>query len=180
MKRADRARAGFTLLEVIVALTVGAVVLLGARAMLVHLGDDSERLTTFVRETDGPANADRLLRTLVGSLEVGTDSATHFAGEQWEARFTSWCSVPAGWQERCTVTLAIDTVLGRRALVARTSTGPPVVLRRGFREGALRYLSDADAGGTWFRVWGTGVTSPLAIGVILDADTLILRVGERG
>jgi len=30
------------------------------------------------------------------------------------------------------------------------------------------------------REWRSAVTAPLAIGVVIDADTLILRIGERG
>jgi hypothetical protein len=165
---------------VTVAIAVSAVVLLIARVLLAQLGDDSGRITAFVRETDRTANADRLLRSVVANLELGTDSMRHFSGQEHQARFTSWCPVPDGWTERCTVSLAIDTVNGERALIATTSVQPRIVLRRGFHEGALRYLNDANAGGSWFKVWGSGVTAPLAIGVILDADTLILRIGERG
>jgi hypothetical protein len=68
--------------------------------------------------------------------------------------------------------------------------GRMVVLRRGFRSGAFRYLNRADAGGVWFVAWGRGITAPLALAVIFDAstlaggtavtDTLVVRFGERG
>ena len=41
-------------------------------------------------------------------------------------------------------------------------------------------LNNPLGGGQWFRVWGYGTTAPLAVGVITDADTLIVRIGERG
>ncbi|MGH7719760.1 MAG: type IV pilus modification PilV family protein [Steroidobacteraceae bacterium] len=178
--RRDTGRRGFTLVEVIVALAVSGVVLLGARALLSGLADHADRLVTYGRATDREANAERLLRSLVAQLEVGTADAGTFGGTEREARFTTWCDVPAGWQERCEVMLAIDTLDSRALLRARLSTGHDLILRRGFRAGALRYLHDADAGGMWFHVWGTGVTAPQALGVILDRDTLILRIGERG
>ena len=55
-----------------------------------------------------------------------------------------------------------------------------VILLRGFARGSFRYLENAENGVTWQRVWGRGVSAPLAIGVILDRDTLIVPVGERG
>ncbi|MGH7620912.1 MAG: hypothetical protein ACREMU_01100, partial [Gemmatimonadaceae bacterium] len=66
------------------------------------------------------------------------------------------------------------------ALVIHTSVNGSVVVRDSVRSGALRYLTRVSGGGEWIRVWGAGITAPLAIGVILDADTLIVPIGERG
>jgi hypothetical protein len=65
-------------------------------------------------------------------------------------------------------------------LVARLSTGEVIALQRGFSTGMLRYLNDPIGRGVWFRIWGHGITAPLAIGVITDGDTAIVRIGERG
>ena len=64
--------------------------------------------------------------------------------------------------------------------VSKPSTGERIVLRRGFSVGTLRYLNTPAGGGQWFRVWGHGITAPLAVGVITDDDTMIVRIGERG
>lgn len=173
-------RRGFTLIELLIALAIAGSVVMTARMLLEQLADDAERLVAHASETDSDANADRLLRELVLRLEVGTDSARRFAGDERAARFTSWCEVPRGWQERCTVTLALDFEGRDPVLAASLSTGELLVLQRGFRSASLRYLGDAARGGTWFRSWGESITAPLAIGVVLDADTLILRIGERG
>lgn len=173
-------RSGFTLIEVLVALAIGGGVLLTGRMLLEQLADDGERLIAHAKESDSQANAERSLRELLLRLEVGTDSERRFAGDERAARFTSWCDVPRGWQERCTVTLALNAAGREPVLAASLSTGDLLVFRRGFSHGALRYLGDAARGGTWFRSWGESITAPLAIGVILDADTLILRIGERG
>jgi len=163
-----------------VALVVSAVLLLGARILLGELGDDAHRITDAATRADRDANAERVLRSLLARLEVGTDSTRTFGGDERVAHFTTWCDVPAGWQERCQAALALDTADGELALTAALSTGESLVLRRGFHAGAFRYLSDAAMGGTWFREWGTGLTAPIALGVILDRDTLIVRIGERG
>lgn len=178
--RLSRARAGFTIVEVLVALAIAATVVATARMLLEELAADGEALLIETMETDSRANAERSLRELVLRLEVGTSETRRFAGDEEAARFTSWCEVPRGWLERCTITLAIDRRGREPALVAALSTGEVLVLRRGFSAARLRYLGDAARGGAWFRSWGESITAPLAIGVILDADTLLLRIGERG
>lgn len=178
--RRSAVRSGFTLVEVLVALAIAGTVVVTARMLLEQLADDAERLVAHAAANDADANAERMLRELALRLEVGTDDSRRFAGEERAARFTSWCEVPRGWQERCTVTLAIDAQGAEPILAASLSTGELLVLRRGFSTATLRYLGDAARGGTWFRSWGESITAPLAIGVVLDADTLILRIGERG
>ena len=179
MRRPDR-RAGFTLIELVVAIAIASMAMLFARSLLEELADDAERIVKHASDSDEAANGEHLLRELVGRLEVGTDDSTRFGGHERAARFTSWCEMPSGWLERCRVTLALAEKGREPVLVAALSTGEILVLRRGFVFGELRYLADPARGGSWFKSWGGSVTSPLAIGVILDADTLILRIGERG
>jgi prepilin-type N-terminal cleavage/methylation domain-containing protein len=171
---------GFTLIEVIVALVVSAIVLLGARAMLGETGDDALRITVQTQRSDRDANAERQLRGLVLHLELGAGESSQFAGDPGRASFASWCDVPGGWQERCAVTLSLVPRSYGVALVAHTSVNGDIVVRDSVRAGALRYLTRVSDGGEWIRVWGAGITAPLAIGVILDADTLIVPIGERG
>ena len=173
-------RAGFTLVEVLVALLIAGTVVVTARMLLEQLAEDAKRLVAHAATTDTEANAERALRELVSRLEVGAQDSRRFGGDERVTRFTSWCDVPRGWQERCTVTLTVDRQGPQRVLVASLSTGDVLVIRRDFSNFALRYLGDAARGGTWFRSWGESITAPLAIGVVLDADTLILRIGERG
>lgn len=173
-------RAGFTLIEVLIAIAIAGSIILTSRLLLDALTDDARRLVAHVARSDAEANAERVLRELVLRMEVGTDSARRFQGHERATRFTSWCDVPRGWQERCSVTLALDGEGPEPVLAAALSTGELLVLRRGFAHGSLRYLGDAARGGTWFRSWGESITAPLAIGVVLDADTVILRIGERG
>jgi prepilin-type N-terminal cleavage/methylation domain-containing protein len=175
-----KGRRGFTVLELIVALVVSGVALVGARMLWETLTNSADRLRAAADDADRVANGDRMLRALFARLEVGTDSAREFAGDERVVRFTTWCDVPAGWEERCQADVAVDTADGGAALVARLSTGEIVVLRRGFHAGALRYLNDPAGGGEWFRLWGHGITAPYAVGVITDSDTVIVRIGERG
>jgi prepilin-type N-terminal cleavage/methylation domain-containing protein len=173
---------GFTLIELVVAITLSGVVLLGARALWESLAVSVDRLRTQATTDARDENGERLLRSLVGRLEVGTDQSREFAGDEQHVQFTTWCDVPAGWQERCDAVIGIEPDSDGRSgrLVARLSTGEVITLERGFVSGALRYLDDPVGGGIWFRIWGHGITAPLAIGVITDGDTAIVRIGERG
>ncbi|GJG89829.1 hypothetical protein tb265_50100 [Gemmatimonadetes bacterium T265] len=183
---------GFTLVELLVAVTIGALALAAAHAVLAQLVDGTAAVVRAAAAADRAANADRLLRDAVGQLEVRPVTGPDVDGTETTFRFSTWCDVPAGWQERCTARLAIDAVAGRPALVLSLRTdagsGPsggagedtPVVLRTGFADGRLRYLSDPASGGRWAAAWSSRVTAPFALGVILDADTLIVRIGTRG
>lgn len=173
---------GFTLMELVVAMTLSGIVLLGARSLWESVAGSIDRLRARAIVVDRDANGERLLRSLVGRLEVGTDQSREFAGDESHAIFTTWCDVPAGWQERCGAVIGIEPDSDGRSLrlVAHLSTGEFITLDRGFTNGKLRYLNDPVSGGVWFRVWGHGITAPLAIGVITDGDTAIVRIGGRG
>jgi prepilin-type N-terminal cleavage/methylation domain-containing protein len=173
-------RRGFTLIELLVALLVAATAMLGARLMLEGVADDARRLTRLAQRTDHEANTERVLRATVAALDVGSTGAQPFGGDEREARFTSWCARPGGWQERCAVTLTITGDSAARALVLTLPGAAPLRVRAGLKHGELRYLADAHDGGRWLRNWGMGLTAPLAIGAVLDADTLVLAIGERG
>lgn len=176
------ARAGFTLVEVMVALVVMGVVVVGARTMLGQIADDADRITAASTEADREANAEGLLRTIAGRLETRPvlGQEIRFEGEPQGARFHSWCEVPDGWLERCEASLGFIDLEGEKVLALRLSTGELVALRRGFRTGEMTYLRDAASGGTWVRRWGASVTAPLAFGIVVDGDTTLVRIGERG
>jgi prepilin-type N-terminal cleavage/methylation domain-containing protein len=171
---------GFTLIEVMVALVVSAIVLLGARAMLGEVGDAAARISVESGRLDTNANADHALRALVRNLDLGYANEAVFAGELRQVTFVSWCDTPGGWQERCKVEITIEKREGGDALVVHTPRSGAIVVRDHVRNGSLRYLTTVYGGGEWIRSWGAGITAPLAIGIILDSDTLIVPIGERG
>ncbi len=178
------ARSGFTLIEVLVALIVGAIVLLGAHQVLAILADQSQSLASQAAEADRDANGERLLRGLVGQLELGSPGTIPFSGSPDSVRFSSWCETPSGWLERCQVSFWFVADGDHEVLRAQLGGRPPLVLIRGFTRGTFRYLQSAAAGGQWFQQWGTGITAPLGIGVVLlrgdEVDTMIVRIGARG
>ena len=178
---APAGRAGFTLIEVMVAIAISALLLLGARALVEQVAASAESIAGTAAEVDREANAERLLRAVVGRTEQPRMGGTGgFAGTPRGVRFTSWCDVPAGWQERCSVSLGLLRVNDQNVLALEMEDGEVIAVRRGFADGQLLYLNSPAGGGTWLREWSSTVATPMAVGVVLDADTLILRVGERG
>ena len=175
-------RPGFTVLEVIVALTVGAMVLVGARVMLGAIADGGEAIRGQATANDRDANTERLLRTLLRQVETSAAGAD-FGGDRGTLAFSSWCAVPGGWQERCRVSVSVVETIGQSRLVATLSTGESFELLYGFSAAEWRYVGDAARGGTWFEVWGEGIALPVALGLLVRrdsvADTLLFRVGAR-
>ena len=171
------------MVELLVALVVGGVAILGARSVLGALADHADRVSEAAAAADRAANGERTLRALVGGIEIGTTKDAGFGGDEREARFTAWCPTPSGWQERCTVRLLVlpsDSLTAKSIVASVLSTGEILPLLESAAVQRIRYLRDAANGGTWFHTWGTGITAPLAIGIITDRDTLIVRIGERG
>lgn len=173
-------REGFTLLEVMVALAIGALVLLGARLMMGQMADGAERVAAESAEADREANAERVLRDVVSRVETSPDDERGVWGDGTGVRFSTWCEVPAGWLERCTASLGVIPLDGRNVLALQLPHGEVHAVRSGFARARILYLADAGNGGAWVRNWSSTLSAPLAIGVVADADTLILRIGERG
>lgn len=172
---------GFTLVEVVVALAVGGLVVLGAAGLFLQLAGGADRVQALAWRADREANAERLLRDVVGRIEPSAGREPSLVGDRRSARFSSWCDVPPGWQERCAATLSVRRASNGRAyaLLLELSTGESVELLDDRSPADLLYLTDPARGGTWLTEWRS-VTTPLALGIARDADTLILRIGERG
>jgi len=182
MPNADMSTSGFTLLEVIVALTIGAMIVGVAHALVVTLGDGATAIADARVRADRESNSERMLRGLVSRAEAGSVEAP-FEGLPNRVRFRSWCCTPNGWLEACDVHLQLTADrAGNRleALLIERGTSRSVVLARGFQTGAIRYLSDVRLGGRWMTVWGAGTSVPIALGVVIDGDTTVLRIGNRG
>lgn len=173
-----RERRGFTMIELLVALSIGAVVLSSARVLLDGIGAQAGVTARAMRTSDARANAERTARQVVGNIALAPNGRPTFAGTSDEARFDSWCPSARGGLEPCHVQLAVRHGRGERTVALSLSTGQSIVLGRGF-PAHLRYLSDASSGGRWDPQWSATQTPPLAIAVTTGRDVLFLRVGER-
>lgn len=181
MPRPDlSSRAGFTLLEVVVALALSGLVLLGARMMLGTVADGSARIAAEAAAAGRDANAERTLRDLLLRVEVDPSASRGVAGDERGVRFSTWCEVPAGWLERCTALLGVIRAGDGQVLALETDGGRVLPIRRGFDRATLRYLERAGGMGAWSTRWTSSTAVPEAVMVVVDADTLVLRIGGRG
>jgi len=180
-------RGGFTLIEVMVALTLGALVVLLAHRIFTGVTDGSVRLAEARAALDREASARRLLAAVVGSIDIGRAGAGDFRGEPHGATFSTWYQSPAGWLEPRRVTLA----LGGDAVVLHGLADEPVRLADSVTSLDLDYLLDYGAGEAWVRTWSSTVSAPVAVRVRTTktgngkgergkVDTLLLIVGTRG
>ncbi len=120
-RRASRRHPGFSVLEMMIALLIGAVVIVTARQLLHQLTLSDRRLDDDSRREATERNGARQLTDVLNRLEVGTDSVSTFSGETTRAEFTTWCQVPRGWLERCAAALVIDTIARPNQLILVTA-----------------------------------------------------------
>ena len=184
---------GFTLLEVVVALTLGSLVVLFAHRLFTGVADGTRRLAEARHALDRESNARRWLAEAFGSLAVGEAGAA-FAGRADRVEFGSWQRTGEGWLVSCRIGI------GRRGgrLIADLGPGDSVVVADSVKEVRFDYLLDpgeipsahdlaARAGvqATFVREWMSPVSAPLAVRVRIAraagmVDTLLLIVGPRG
>jgi prepilin-type N-terminal cleavage/methylation domain-containing protein len=176
-------RAGFTLIELMVAIVIAGIVAVGAHSVFLSLTDQARRTASAAANADADANGERLLRALVGRMQIMSPTAIGIFATERSARFATWCDTPGGWQEPCSVTIAVlrsDSVRAEPVLAAILSATDTVPLRRGFAAARLRYLRSASDGGRWDTTWELRARLPIAIGIMTDLDTMIVRIGDRG
>lgn len=175
-------RRGFTLIEVMVALTLSAMVVLLAHQIFSGVVDGVRRLDAARAGLDRRSNARRWLVEAFGSLQTGGDSAGSFDGRPDQVGFTAWLRVaPSGLRRE-------RIVLGQRGttLVA-SEPGGMLALADSVAQVGVDYLLEPGANTTWAREWLSPVSAPLAVrlritylGVPPRADTLLLVIGGRG
>jgi prepilin-type N-terminal cleavage/methylation domain-containing protein len=179
--------AGFTLIEVLVALTIGSLVVLIAHQLFVGVADQANTLTEVRATIDRAANAHRWLDATFLSLDVGTEGVSGFDGRPDRVSFSTWLLTPDGWFERRVVSLG--SADGR--LVATITPGAPIVLRDSVRDVAFDYLLEPGAESRWVREWVSPVSAPVAVrlrvqrlgrgdGEASVTDTLLFLIKERG
>jgi len=179
---------GFTLIELIVALTIGAVVVLLAHQLFAAVADRGKSLIAARTALDHTANARRWLDAAFLSLDVGTDGASGFEGRADHVLFTTWLLTPDGWFERRIVSLARQD----ERLVATVTPGQTVALNDSVTDVAFEYLLEAGEESRWVREWVSPVSAPVAVRIrIANAgngkretgnvvDTLLFLIKERG
>jgi len=170
---------GFSLLEIVVAIAVGGVVVLAAHHMFAIVADTADRGPVAARAASATRNRERLLRDLVASVDVGSDTSQRFYGQPDSVRFNSWCRAAGGWLERCTVDLMLVAQENGVALDARWS-GERARLATHQAPARFMFLRSAADGGAWLARWGAAISAPLAVRVAWADTSIFLRIGPRG
>jgi prepilin-type N-terminal cleavage/methylation domain-containing protein len=176
-------RRGFTLIEVMVALTLAALVVVLAHQIFSGVVDGVGRMDAARAGLDRKINSRRWLTEAFGSLQAGVDSAGFFEGHPDQVLFATWQRATQGGLHR--QRLRLHQV--RAGLVADGVGTAPVALVDSIARIGFDYLLEPGANTTWAREWLSPVSAPLAIRVRIEylgapprADTLLLVVGGRG
>jgi len=178
---ADR---GFTLVEVLVALVVTAMVALLAHRVFAATVDGARELRNERVELDRQMNAQRLLASAFLSLDVG-EQAGSFEGHPEQVDFATWRLTADGWSERTRVRLGVED--GRLLYV--DGSAPAVALADSVAAIGLDYLLEPGAVTHWVGEWVSPVSAPLAVRVRISrrlrsgrlvGDTALFLIKARG
>ena len=176
-------RSGFTLIEVLLALAVGALTVLLAHRVFAATTDGTRAVRSTRAALDREANARRWQQAAFLSLDVGTASGTGFEGRADRATFSTWLQTAGAWHERRRVTLAARD--GR--FLALPDAGEGVRLADSVTAVAFDYLLVPGEDSKWVREWISPVSAPLAVRVRVTrsgnthrVDTMLFLVKERG
>lgn len=180
MTRASRA--GFTLIELVVALLIAGLVVLLAHQVFTVVTEGARAIETNRAALDRDANARRWLESAWLSLEVGGE-AGGFEGHRAHAEFAAWMPTPGGWFERGRIQLA----MADHQLVAHTGERT-LVLADAVEDVAFDYLLVPGADSRWVNDWVSPVSAPLAVRLRVAkatkgrarTDTLLFLIGPRG
>lgn len=177
-----RSRAGFTLIELVVALLVVGIVVSLTHQVFAVVADGARAIEASRVALDRQANARRWMQGAWLSLEVGGEAGA-FEGHRHYAEFTTWTMAPGGWFERSRVRLEVsDTQLVARAGSQALWLAKPV------EEVSFDYLLTPGEASQWVNEWVSPASAPLAVRLRVKraacrgqcTDTLLFLIGARG
>jgi prepilin-type N-terminal cleavage/methylation domain-containing protein len=176
MKR--RERRGFTLLELIAALLLMGLAMLGGLMLVDQLNDQTSRIGTWARKGARDGNGERLLDRLFRDAIATTDTTRRFEGTEGSISFWTYCETSGGWMAPCHTTLVIDVRTDSSAVLADLPNGESMSLRRQVGSAELRYYDPNSKTDTlWVKKWSSSVTLPGAVGLVLPHDTVVFPIG---
>ncbi len=169
---------GFTLVEILAAISIFGLAIGGAIALLDQLGDGTARIGTEGARVAREGNGARLLARLLMDARSSTDSTKRFRGDENSLELWTLCDVPGGWAEDCRATLSIDQRGDSSALLAGLPNDRVFSARRQKGTARFRYYNPLAPNDTlWVRQWSSNVQLPSAIGLVIGADTIVFPVG---
>ncbi len=177
-----RSRAGFTLIELVVALLIVGIVVSLTHQLFAVVVEGARATEASRLALDRRANARRWMQGAWLSLEVGGNAGA-FEGHRGYAEFTTWTMAPGGWFEPERIRLEVSD----SQLVAR-SDGRALRLAEPVVEVSFDYLLTPGEASQWVSEWVSPASAPLAVRVRVKkagcrmqcTDTLLFLIGPRG
>jgi prepilin-type N-terminal cleavage/methylation domain-containing protein len=169
---------GFTLIEVLVAVTLAGIVVVAAHQIFTGVADGARAVAGARQSLDHSSNARRWLKVTFLSLQPP------FEGQSDRLSFMSWQLTSGGWFEQEPTELVLDR---SRVVVRAGNITFPLV--DNVTALSFDYLLEPGAESRWVREWISPLSAPLAIRVRVagcgrgDAgcvDTLLFLIKERG
>ncbi len=173
-------RRGFTLLEVLVALTVSGVVLLTVHQLVVAMTSYLDDVRRSSRTHSAEMNGRRWLRSALASTMSPTDSFP-FAGTNVSLTFSARVRQAGGWYELERILIDLQ---GRDLVVQRSLSGR-LVLASQIESMTIDYWLDGESSRPWLRGWLSYGTMPHFVRFRLKridrstVDTLVLMIRGR-
>jgi len=169
---------GFTLLEVLAAISLLGLAISAAVALLDQLNDGSARIARESARSARDGNGARLLARLLMDARTSTDTTQRFRGDTNSVELWTLCDVPGGWAERCRVTLSIDQQAESSVVLIGLPESITVSGRRELGRATFRYYNPLTRSDTlWVPQWSSNASLPVAIGLFTGIDTIVLPVG---
>lgn len=164
-------RRGMTLIELIAAIAIAGLVMLGAVLLLDGVNTNVKRIEDDAELVTASGTTLGLLHQLLNDAASSVDTAERFVGD--ERGFACWtrCARAEGWMAPCRMVMTVTD----SALHVSFASGEERTLQRYGRGARLRYFdADRDA---WRTAWDATATIPAAVAVIAGDDTLVYSLG---
>jgi hypothetical protein len=164
-----------TLIELIAAIAIAGIVLLGAILLLDVVDDNSMRLRRDVSQSNDSVATAHLVAQLLSNASLGSDSMEGFAGSSRDLSFWTRCADPRGWNARCHSTLTLADARDGAVLRASARGANEQTLGR-YRASAYFQYFDVDHE-RWRASWNATATMPAALAIVSDRDSTIYSIG---
>jgi prepilin-type N-terminal cleavage/methylation domain-containing protein len=173
-----RNKPGFTLLELIAALSLMGFAMIGGIMLIDQLGDAGSRIVAEGKRGARLGNGARLFGRELLDATTTTDSAQRFRGDERSLEVWTSCETPGGWLAPCHAVFAIDQHADSSIVLAQLSTGESFAVRRQIGALEFRYFDPTATRDTiWFRVWSSNINLPAGVALISAAnDTTVFPV----
>jgi prepilin-type N-terminal cleavage/methylation domain-containing protein len=174
-------RRGVTLIELMVAFALVALVTALAHLLLTVTDRAEERLQLLVREHADEATAAHAWRDLVlhaTTSPLADRQPRSFVGGSHGVQFTSWCRGSRGFRVSCTVSARPHEAPTRFGLLVSAGGSAWLLVTEG--PVTLRYLDRSSGDLRWISDWQESRILPGGVALVGARDTIVTRIGTSG